>query len=98
MGGEPTILDLFLQASPLVKVVMALLVGMSVCSWMFIIQRTWFLRQSRQAIETFEDQFWSGTDLSKLYEKIVARGQDVSGCAHIFQSGFNLYKSFIKIK
>jgi biopolymer transport protein TolQ len=91
VNGEPNIFDLFLSAGPLVKVVMSMLLAMSLISWMFILQRTWFLKRSRHAVDQFEDQFWSGSDLSKLYEKIISRGQELSGLSHIFTSGFKEY-------
>nr|WP_216612082.1 protein TolQ [Vibrio sp. RE86] len=81
-------LDLFLQASLLVKMVMLILLGMSIVSWAMIIKRSKVLSQASKDAETFEDKFWSGTDLSILYQTVKKRKDDLSGTEEIFYSGF----------
>lgn len=81
-------LGLFLQASPLVKIVMLLLVGMSIYSWTLIFARSRMIKLGKQALQHFEDRFWSGHDLSRLYKETSARSERVSGGEKIFYMGF----------
>ncbi|MEL7384168.1 MAG: protein TolQ [Pseudomonadota bacterium] len=83
-----SILDLFLQASLLVKLVMLTLLGMSIASWAMIIKRSKVLSQASKDAESFEDKFWSGTDLSQLYQKVKGRKDDITGTEEIFYAGF----------
>ncbi|PKF51239.1 protein TolQ [Enterovibrio nigricans] len=88
MSAELSILDLFLQASLLVKAVMLVLLGMSVVSWAMIIKRSQVLSQASAKAERFEDRFWSGMDLSQLYQEVQARKDSLTGSEQIFYSGF----------
>lgn len=88
MTGELSILDLFLQASLLVKIVMLILLGMSVVSWAMIIKRSRVLSEAASYTERFEDKFWSGVDLSQLYHEVQARKDNISGSEQIFYAGF----------
>ncbi|NVJ58506.1 MAG: protein TolQ [Vibrionaceae bacterium] len=88
MTADISMLDLFLQASLLVKMVMLTLLGMSIASWAMIIKRSKVLSQAFKDTETFEDKFWSGTDLSILYQNAKKRKDELSGTEEIFYSGF----------
>ncbi|MGR5528533.1 protein TolQ [Vibrio alfacsensis] len=88
MTADISILDLFLQASLLVKLVMLTLLGMSIASWAMIIKRSKVLSQASKSAESFEDKFWSGTDLSQLYQKVKGRKDDIEGTEEIFYAGF----------
>ncbi|MEC6822111.1 MULTISPECIES: protein TolQ [Photobacterium] len=88
MNSELTILDLFLQASLLVKLVMLILLGMSIASWAMIIKRSQVLKSAERNATQFEDRFWSGIDLSQLYQEVQQRKDDLSGSERIFYSGF----------
>lgn len=68
---DMNILDLFLKASLLVKLIMLILIGFSIASWAIIIQRTRILNAASREAEAFEDKFWSGIELSRLYQKAV---------------------------
>ncbi|QOQ67778.1 protein TolQ [Photobacterium damselae] len=91
MTGELSILDLFLQASLLVKIVMLILLGMSVVSWTMIIKRSQVLSEATTRAHRFEDRFWSGVDLSQLYKEVEARKEDLTGSEQIFYAGFKEY-------
>ena len=88
MTADISMLDLFLQASLLVKMVMLTLLGMSIVSWAMIIKRSKVLSQAAKGAETFEDKFWSGTDLSVLYQNAKKRKDELAGTEEIFYSGF----------
>ncbi len=76
---DMNILDLFLKASLLVKLIMLILIGFSIASWAIIIQRTRILNAAGREAEAFEDKFWSGIELSRLY-------QESQGAVIIFQA------------
>lgn len=88
MSADISILDLFLQASFLVKIVMLILLGMSIASWAMIIKRYKVLSQATRDAESFEDKFWSGTDLAVLYQDVKKRKEEIMGTEEIFYSGF----------
>ncbi|GLT17715.1 Tol-Pal system subunit TolQ [Vibrio zhanjiangensis] len=88
MTADISMLDLFLQASLLVKIVMLTLLGMSIVSWAMIIKRSKVLSKAAKGAEAFEDQFWSGADLAALYQNAKKRKDDLSGTEEIFYSGF----------
>lgn len=88
MNAELSILDLFLQASTLVKGIMLTLLGMSFISWSIIFKRSLALSAAKKQALQFEDRFWSGIDLSSLYQEVKERKEDSSGPELIFYSGF----------
>ncbi|MEO8402555.1 MAG: protein TolQ [Gammaproteobacteria bacterium] len=84
----------FINAGLVVKLVMLLLVGASVLSWTYITQRVFYLKDVRDKTIAFENEFWSGGDLSKLYAESTKRKTDVQGLEAIFQAGF---KEFLRL-
>jgi len=88
VNADISILDLFLQASLLVKLVMLTLLGMSVASWAMIIKRSKVLNNAIKEVDHFEDKFWSGVDLSQLYQEVKARKDNIEGAQQIFYLGF----------
>lgn len=94
MHSDMSFFGLFLQASLLVQLVMLLLLLTSVVSWAFIIQRGKALSQAKVDMRKFEDKFWSGIDLNRLYQELSAR-QSIGGMASIFCSGF---KEFMRLR
>ncbi|UAA37322.1 protein TolQ [Paraneptunicella aestuarii] len=93
MSSELSFFDLFLQASLLVQLVMILLLVISIVSWTFIFQRAKVLGNAQQDVRKFEDRFWSGTDLNRLFQELSAR-KELSGMANVFCSGF---KEFVRL-
>ncbi|CAH0526317.1 protein TolQ [Vibrio hippocampi] len=89
MTADISFLDLFLQASLLVKLVMLILLGMSVVSWAMIIKRSKVLNSATKESHTFEDKFWSGGDLTQLYQDAKKRKEALSGTEEIFFNGFS---------
>ncbi len=83
-----SIFDLFLKSGFLVKIVIFILVCLSISSWAFIIQSSRALISAFREIETFENKFWSGTELSRLYQDSVMRRDLITGSERIFYSGF----------
>lgn len=71
---------------------MLVLLGFSVACWTMIFQRRKALKAANQQLHDFEDKFWSGADLSKLYNEVNAKEQ-VIGIEHLFSAGF---KEFVR--
>jgi biopolymer transport protein TolQ len=89
-----SLIYLISEASLLVKAVMALLVAASIVSWVMIFQRGLYLSRAAQSVHSFEEQFWSGGQLHKLYSEIAERsreGEPTSGIEHIFAAGYAEY-------
>jgi len=83
------------NASIVVQLVMLTLVAASVTSWIMIFQRSNLLRAGRRALESFEERFWSGIDLSKLYRQAGSNPDPDSGVEQIFRAGF---KEFSRLR
>ena len=88
MGSGLNFLDLILEASVLVQLVMLALVGMSVMSWAIIFQRKKAISDAQNGAKRFEQKFWSGVDLSKLYNEVSARPGGTTGVESLFVAGF----------
>ena len=88
MHSDLSIASLILGASLLVKFVMLILVIASVASWALIFSKRREMRQAKQEMEAFEDEFWSSEDLTKLYNEVSSSGEEAVGMARIFEAGF----------
>jgi len=87
--NEPiSVLDLVLNASVVVQVVMAILIFASVASWVMIFQRGFALAATKREAMEFESEFWSGKDLRQIYLDLEAREDEPMGVENIFTSGF----------
>ncbi|MEA3278239.1 MAG: protein TolQ [Pseudomonadota bacterium] len=91
MYSELSLLDLVLNASLVVQLVLASLVLASVLSWTMIFDRSRVLKKARRAADEFEQRFWSGGDLSALYRDLGQNAKNVDGLAAIFRAGFKEY-------
>lgn len=92
MNANQSLWVIFADASLVVKAVMLLLLAASIISWTFIFQRWIYLKNLNQSLSEFENKFWSGRDLTQLYE---ATRDDDNGLAEIFQAG---YKEFTRLR
>jgi biopolymer transport protein TolQ len=88
---ELSLLDLVLNATVTVKLVMAVLLGASITSWFMIFQRILYFRSAGAEMLDFEEHFWSGVDLAQLYREgneRVADGEIIIGMEGVFRAGF----------
>lgn len=90
-----SLLSLFTSAGLLVQLVMLLLLLASMFSWTIIFQRAKLLRTCRLSVENFEHNFWSGIDLTKLYNKLSTQQKKIFGLEAIFVAGF---REFVRLK
>lgn len=82
------LLQLVLHASIPVQLVMLLLLLGSVASWVIIFRKKRVLDRAAREADNFEERFWSGAELSKLYAASTERNRDISGMEAIFEAGF----------
>lgn len=95
MSHELSFIALITEASLLVQLVMLALLVMSVVSWAMIFQRVRILNHAETQAKKFEDRFWSGVDLAKLYNEVAARTNVQTGLEALFKSGF---KEFSRLR
>lgn len=91
-------MQLILDASPLVQLVMLILLLLSVVSWVMIVQRFMVLSAATKGVLSFEQRFWSGMDLSQLYKEgsqMLKENLQVVGMENIFRAGF---KEFMRLR
>ncbi len=94
MSSDISFLELFIDASLLVQGVMMILLVTSLVTWGLIFQRSRILSQANTELRQFEDKFWSGMDLSRLYQELTShKGTD--GPASLFCAGF---KEFARLR
>ncbi|MGI8560545.1 MAG: protein TolQ [Luteimonas sp.] len=82
------ILQLVLHASIPVQLVMLVLLFASVASWVIILRKKRMLDRAEKEAERFEERFWSGSDMAKLYAAATERNREVEGLEAIFEAGF----------
>ncbi len=68
--------DLVWASDTVTKVVMIGLIAASVWSWAIIIEKLGTLRQVKQRSRKFEERFWSGGSLDRLYDAIGTHPSD----------------------
>jgi len=86
---------LIASASLVVKFVMALLLGVSFMSWLFIFRKMFAIRRARSETDTFEREFWGGNDLNLLYQGAVNNRHSIGSQERIFEAGF---REFSKLR
>ena len=67
-----SIISLVANASVLVQLVMAALLLASLFSWYYIFLKRFQLKRAETQAEEFEKQFWTGGELSALYQRAAA--------------------------
>jgi biopolymer transport protein TolQ len=85
--GGLNYLQLMIDASLPVQCVMALLLLASVASWVIIFRKKRVLDRAQKEADGFEERFWAGGDLGRLYTEASGRKQQVSGLEAIFEGG-----------
>ena len=90
MPEQLSLFDLVANAGLLVQMVLALLFVASMTSWVMIFQRWFYLRGAQNAVDEFEEYFWSGIDLGQFYGELNEQ-EDLTGIEGIFVAGFKEY-------
>jgi len=90
-----SIIQLVLEASLVVKLVMGLLTVVSLMSWYWIFRKWFAIRDARARTDRFERDFWSGGDLNTLYQSAVNDRHNTGALERIFEAG---YREFTKLR
>ena len=93
---ELSILELFLNASVVVKTVIINLIFASIVSWMIIFERWLYIKKISQELLDFEIIFWSDAGLDALLSSSQVEGHNPVGAEYIFQVGYLDYKRLTK--
>ena len=92
-GFGSDIIQMFLQAGPVVKLVLFVLVAFSITSWTIIFLKLRFFRIARQETDYFLDLFWDSTELTNIYKE--SKELAYSPVAQMFKRG---YTELVRIK
>ena len=93
-----SILELFLNASIVVKSVIVILILASIVSWMIIFERWIYIKKVNQEFSEFETRFWSDSGLEALLLTSQEGEHEPIGAEYIFQVGYLDYKRLIAEK
>lgn len=72
-GHDMSLLGLFMNADPLVMIIMLGMLLMSVICWTIIIDKVFTFRNLFQRTSKFEQEFWSSDALDKFHERVKKR-------------------------
>lgn len=92
MNQDLSILQLVLNASWVVQLVMLLLVLVSITSWAAIFRKLFALKRVKSLNENFEREFWSGTSLNDLFAAAAQNAKLAGPMERIFASGMREYQ------
>lgn len=95
MTADLSFIQLIMNASILVQLVMLVLLIASLVSWVMIFSKFSMLKTARKETNLFEERFWSAEDLSPLYQRINNKRYEPTGMEKIFEAGF---KEFAKLR
>ena len=77
MNQDLSIVQLVINASFVVQIVMLLLLAVSVASWAAIFRKLRSLKGVRELNDDFERSFWSGTSLNELFSAAAQNAKSV---------------------
>lgn len=92
MTTDLSFLHLIMEASIVVQAVMLMLVAASVFSWFIIIKKRRTIASAVNTADEFEATFWSGGDLSAMYQELSRQSGSPRGMAGIFEAGFREFR------
>ncbi|MDI9331255.1 MAG: protein TolQ [Alphaproteobacteria bacterium] len=87
MSQDLNIINLFIHASWVVKIVVLLLLGVSVASWGGIFRKIFALKKVNALNDEFERDFWSGKSLNELFAAATQNAKLAGPMERIFASG-----------
>ena len=91
-----SVLNLFLEAGLVVKIVMMLLFIASILSWIIIVERYSFFKKIKDVNDAFLSDFWTGRDLDVLYKEI-SKEENLYGAMNLFKNSYEKF-NYIKSK
>jgi biopolymer transport protein TolQ len=91
VNGDMSVYSLIMGASLPVQIVMLILFITSLVSWWYIFIKMSAIRRAESNAEEFENTFWTGGDMNKLYQGLSSNRRKPQGMASIFEAGFKEY-------
>jgi biopolymer transport protein TolQ len=91
MATNMSFINLILNASLIVQMVMLILVIASIASWSIIFNKNKLVKRIKSASDDFESNFWAGGDLASLYQSSKRNDNLKEGIASIFNAGFESF-------
>lgn len=91
------VFDLFIQANILVQISICILISFSVISWSIIFNRIFLLKIEKRRLNIFENRFWSGIELSRLYNEMLPRRNQLNTIERIFYVGFKEFSQLYQM-
>lgn len=88
VGADFSVWSLILQASVFVKLILLVLLGASVASWVVIFSKRRTIKLAIQEMEDFEDRFWSGGNIKDIYAETMANNEQPQGMPALFKVGY----------
>jgi biopolymer transport protein TolQ len=90
------IVQMFIHAGLVVKIVLIILIIFSITSWAIIFNKWRLFRRAEQETAYFLDLFWENTEFAKIYKEC----DDLifSPVANIFKSGYSEFMRFKKMQ
>jgi biopolymer transport protein TolQ len=93
--NDSNLIEIILNASPVVQATMILLAAMSLASWSVALAKSAQIRRSKRTAKQFEKTFWATPDLHTLYHQEATIHDEPRGLSNIFVEGF---KEFDNLK
>ncbi|ALM86348.1 protein TolQ [Bordetella sp. N] len=87
VSNDMSLFTLIGHASVPVQLIMLMLLGISIMSWTYIFGKLIAIKRAHQQTRRFEDDFWSGGDLSMLQQAVASRRAEQGALARIFDAG-----------
>lgn len=94
MSYDASILNYFIHASLVVKCVMVILIGCSIFSWAYILQRYFYVKEIKNKDSAFSQIFDNASDLGKLYLQEKHHAAAARGIEAIFRAGYKEFTLF----
>ncbi len=91
VADDMSIFSLVAGASLPVQFVLVVLLITSLFSWWYIFIKVATIKRAETNAEDFENSFWTGGDLNKLFDGLTAGRRKPQGMASIFEAGFKEY-------
>ena len=91
MTTNMSFLNLVLNASLIVQLVMLSLLIASIASWSIIFSKNKVIKKIKLSSDEFESAFWKGGSLSDLYQAAKRNNSLNDGISSIFNAGFQAF-------
>ena len=83
---------LVMNASWVVQVILVILLIASVASWTIIFRKFAVFASAHRALERFEKRFWSGGEMSQIYQHVSGNSNLETGAGSIFCAGYEEFQ------